>query len=269
MTIIQDGAHGIEAPPVAGDPSTFPPHAELVRTLLGHGGFGSLTTTTPDGYPYGSLAAFSVVADGSLLLCISDIAEHTQNARGTSRAGMFVGVPHPTDGDPLDQPRVSLIGNLIEYPASRNDIDQHLALHPQTSAYMHFDDFAWWRLQVERARFVGGFGTMSWVDGPAIGEALIDPVLPHAQPAIDHMNADHRPACLAMARTLAGLADATGATIDAIDRHGLTLSVDTAAGSRTARLGFLDGPLESAKEIRAAVVALAQAADSQSEPANR
>ncbi len=251
-------AHDAGAPPVAGDSTNFPSHAELVRTLLAATGFGSLTTLTEHGYPYGSLAAFSVLPDGAALMCLSDMAEHTQNARRESRAGLFVAATQSADDthDPLDEPRAGIVGDLRPFQASPDDIDRHLDRHPQTSNYMDFSDFGWRRLEPVAARFVGGFGSMSWVDGADIAGASADPVMPHARPAIDHMNADHADACLDMARGLAGLDTATAATVHAIDRHGITLYVDTADGFRVARLGFADGPLDSAGDVRGAVVEL-------------
>ncbi|MBA3801922.1 MAG: DUF2470 domain-containing protein [Acidimicrobiia bacterium] len=70
------------------------------------------------------------------------------------------------------------------------------------------------------------------------------------------MNADHADATLAMAQHLAGLSSATAATVHVIDRHGVTLYADTAEGFRMARVGFGDGPLHDAVEIRTAVVDL-------------
>jgi putative heme iron utilization protein len=255
-------AHDAGAPPVAGDPANFPSHAELVRTLLAATGFGSLTTLTDLGYPYGSLAAFSVLPDGAALMCLSDMAEHTQNARRVSRAGLFVAATRSVDDshDPLDEPRASIIGDLHTFDPSPADIERHLARHSQTANYMDFSDFGWWRLTIVAARFVGGFGSMSWVAGADIVDATADPVMPDARAAIDHMNADHADACLDMARGLAGLDGATAATVHAIDRHGLTLYVDTTDGFRVARLGFPDGPLGEASQVRGAVVELTRRA---------
>lgn len=255
-------AHDAGAPPVAGDPANFPSHAELVRTLLAAAGFGSLTTITERGYPYGSLAAFSVLTDGSVLMCLSEMAEHTQNARRVERAGLFVAASRSSDDthDPLDEPRASIVGDLRPFDATPSDVERHLARHPQTANYMDFADFGWWRLEIVSARFVGGFGSMSWVDGATIAAAPADPVLPRARAAIDHMNADHADACLDIARRLGGLDTATSATVHAIDRHGMTLYVDTDAGFRVARLGFPDGPLDDAGQVRGAVVELTRRA---------
>lgn len=248
------GTHATIAPAVAGDPSSFPSHAECVRTLLGEGGFATLTTVTPGGYPYGSLAAYSVLADGSVLMCLSDMAEHTQNARRDARAGMLVSAPLDATRDPLDEPRASLLGDLAVHDASDDDVARHVAIHPTTSAYMDYSDFSWWRLSIASARFVGGFGSMSWVEGEAVADAVVDEVQRASRPAVDHMNADHADANLDMVRHLGGVAAATSASVHAIDRHGITLYAEVAGEVHTVRVRFLDGPLTSPAQVRGAVV---------------
>lgn len=134
-----------------------------------------------------------------------------------------------------------------------------------TSAYMDYTDFRWWRLAIGSARFVGGFGSMSWVTGDEIAAAVVDEVHRSSRGAIDHMNADHAHANLDMVRHLGGVHDATDARLHAIDRHGVTLYADrpstTGTGVvQTVRLRFPSGPLASPEELRAAVVDLARRA---------
>lgn len=253
---------------IAGDVASFPGHAELVRTLLAAGRFATLTTLTAAGpvaagFPYGSLVAYSAGTDGSPLVCISELAEHTRNAHADGRAGMLLtGLAVDADADPLDHPRASLVGRLAPCTPSTASIEAHLALHPGVGDYAGFPDFGWWQLHIEAARYVGGFGHMSWVTGAEIAAAEPDPVVPHAQAAIDHMNADHAGANLDMVRHLAGVSAAVEARVHSIDRHGLTLYADVpgAGALVTARLRFLDGPLGSPDDVRGAVVALARTA---------
>lgn len=251
---------------IAGDTTSFPSHAELVRTMLAAGRFATLTTLTAgdaSGYPYGSLVAYSVLADGSPLLCISELAEHTRNAHADARAGLLLtGLAVDAGSDPLDRPRTSLVGRLTPYTPTDAERDAHLALHPGAVEYAGFPDFGWWRLTIERARYVGGFGHMSWITGAEIAAAAVDTVLSGAQSAIDHMNADHADASLDMVRALAGVTAATSARVHAIDRHGITLyaEVPDSAALVSARVAFADGPLAGPADVRRAVVALAQAA---------
>jgi heme iron utilization protein len=252
---------------IHGDATTFPAHAELVRTLLAVGRFATLTTTTAaghagPGFPYGSLVAYSVLFDGSPLLCLSDLAEHTRNVRTDSRAGLLLtGLPVDDESDPLDRPRAGLVGRLEPYEPGAAELAAHVEAHPGVNDYVDFADFGWWRLSIEAARYVGGFGHMSWVTGHDIAAAEPDPVLAGSRAAVDHMNADHGDALRDMAHWLAGVTDATAARVHSIDRHGMTLYVDRSVDAplATARIAF-DGPLGSPEDVRPAVVALARRA---------
>jgi len=258
---------------IHGDVDSFPAHAELVRTLLHVGRFATLTTNTTSGhaapgFPYGSFVAYSVLDDGSPLLCISDLAEHTRNARADARAGMLLsGLPVDDRADPLDRPRASLVGRLASFEPSETEVEAHVELHPGAVGYVDFDDFGWWRLSIDAARYIGGFGHMSWVSGADIAAARPDSVLAGSSTAVEHMNADHADAVLDMAHVLAGITDAISARVHAIDRHGMTLYADRGANAPlvTARVAFVDGPLASADDVRGAVVALARRARERAE----
>ena len=249
---------------IYGDAETFPSHAELVRTLLSIGRFATLTTVTTAGhaeagFPYGSLVAYSVLDDGSPLVCISEFAEHTRNAHANSKAGMLLtGLPVDDAADPLDRPRAGLLGHLRAYEPTETEWARHAQLHPGVLDYVDFPDFAWWRLKVAAARYVGGFGHMSWVTGAEIAAAEADMVLSGAEAAVQHMNADHADACLDMARWLADIRDATAARVHSIDRHGITLYADVPGSVvlATARVAFPSAPLASAADVRPAVVEL-------------
>jgi hypothetical protein len=261
---------------VHGDIDTFPSHAELVRTLLSIGRFATLTTVTATGqaeagYPYGSLVAYSVLNDGSPLVCISELAEHTRNARADSRAGMLLtGLPVDEAADPLDRPRASLVGHLRRHEPAEVERAAHVALHPGVLGYFDFPDFNWWRLEIVAARYVGGFGHMSWVTGEDIASASPDTVLVGSQGAVEHMNADHADACLDMTRWLAGIRNAAAARVHSIDRHGLTLYAEVSGSNvlATARIAFPDAPLASAAGVRHAIVELTQRARQLAEAAS-
>jgi heme iron utilization protein len=254
---------GQSGPPIAGDPSTFPPDAELARTLAANQTRATLSTLTAEGYPYGSAVSYAVDDSGAPILLVSEMAEHTVNVRGDDRVSLLVAADIPEGADPLSTARMTLVGrmHLLDEPGERRDA--YLEAHPYAAYYADFTDFGFWRLGVEQCRFVGGFGHMSWVDGDAYAAAPVDPVSTAADGIIAHMNEDHAEANLLYATVLAGLPDATDSRMVGIDRHGITLRVETPDAPRMARLGFPE-PLASADDARPAVIELLARARAQS-----
>ena len=246
---------GQSGPPIAGDPTTFPPDAELARTLAASQTRATLSTLTAEGYPYGSAVSYAVDESGAPILLISDMAEHTVNVRGDDRVSLLVAADIPDGADPLSTARMTLVGrmSLLDEPGERRTA--YLDAHPYASYYADFTDFGFWRLDVEQCRFVGGFGHMSWVSGDGYATAPVDPIAPVADGVVAHMNEDHADANLLYATALAGLPDATTARMVGIDRHGITLRVETPDAPRMARLGF-PAPLTAADEARPAVIEL-------------
>jgi putative heme iron utilization protein len=241
---------------IAGDTSSFPTDAEYARSLAHAQGRASMSTLTAEGYPFGSVVSYVCTALGEPVVCISAMAEHTINARRDTRASVLIAEPVPAGADPLASARLTLVGDLVEYESVPDELRAaFLERHPSARYYVDYTDFSWWRLVPTSVRFVGGFGHMSWVGVPQYTEAQPDPIGPAADGICQHMNDDHRQANLMYAQVLAGLADATDATMAAVDRYGFVLDVQTPAGARQARIAFPQ-PVSSGEQVRAAVVAL-------------
>ncbi|MFN8607759.1 MAG: pyridoxamine 5'-phosphate oxidase family protein [Vulcanimicrobiota bacterium] len=168
-------------------------HAEFSRTLL-RGGEGALSTLA-DGFPYGSLVQYAADAHGNPLLFISDLAEHTQNLLIDPRASLMVW-DQAGELDPLAVGRVTLVGRAVK---ASEGLETYLEAIPQARAYTGFKDFHLWRLEVERVRYVGGFGQMSWVAVEEYRQSEPDPVAKLAAGVISHMNEDHGDALLLLA----------------------------------------------------------------------
>lgn len=168
-------------------------HAEFSRTLA-RGGEAALSTLT-DGFPYGSLIQYACDAQGQPLMLISDLAEHTQNLLLDPRASLLAW-DAAGEQDPLAVGRVTLIGRAVK---TEEGLEDYLQFHPQARAYASFKDFHLWRLEVERVRYVGGFGHMSWVSVDDYKQAQPDPVAALAQGVISHMNEDHADALVLLA----------------------------------------------------------------------
>jgi putative heme iron utilization protein len=93
-------------------------------------------------------------------------------------------------------------------------------------------------LQVQRVRWVGGYGRMDSASAAEYAAAEADPIRPHAAGAIEHLNADHAAGLVDMARTFGGYPDTESALCTGIDRYGLDLKVHTPRGDAYTRVGF-------------------------------
>ncbi|MEL6894003.1 MAG: DUF2470 domain-containing protein [Actinomycetota bacterium] len=250
-------AHETSGPPVLGDIGSFPSHAELARTLIEPGGMATLATLATSGHPYASIAPYSALVDGAPLICVSSLAEHTQYLRSDPRASVLVEATPAPGVDPLSEARVTMIGSFVPVDPTAEEIDRHLELHPFARNYVHFADFSWWRLEIANLRYVGGFGVMGWSTAEEYSTATADPIIPHATPMIDHLDADHGDACLDIVRHLAHVADAQSVSVSAIDRYGITFDARTTGDAETtvARVAFAD-VLERPDDVRAASVEL-------------
>ncbi|HEU5316232.1 MAG TPA: pyridoxamine 5'-phosphate oxidase family protein [Chloroflexota bacterium] len=153
---------------------TPPPseHAPAARDLCARERFGTLATLArdPSGYPFASVAAYALGADGQPLLLLSQLAEHTHNLLADSRASLLVTeTPRKGVPSPLALARVTLIGDVEPVPPAEGDAarEAYLRVHPEGARYLELD-FSFYRLRLRGARYVGGFGRMSWIDAPAL-----------------------------------------------------------------------------------------------------
>jgi putative heme iron utilization protein len=162
------------AKPTAKSPKPQAAPAELVRKLLRQADRAALGTALPaaayQAWPYASLVLMAAAKDGSPILFISDLSEHSKNIAADNRVSLLI---DGTAGlkDPLTGPRVSLLGRAQR--ADREDLKaRFLARHPGAKIYASFADFHVYRVEVTRAHFVAGFGRIHWIEAAEIiGEA--------------------------------------------------------------------------------------------------
>lgn len=238
----------------AGSPASAP--ATIVRGLLRAADRATLATTLAGpaggGWPYASLVLLAVDHDAAPLLLISTLAEHTRNLAADPRAAVLVDGTAGLD-EPLTGARATVLGRLVrdDDPERRA---RYLRRHPSAAGYAGFGDFAVWRMQVERAHLVAGFGRIHWVDAAAVlGRAGLKLAVREAD-VVAHMNADHADAIQLYARVLLGL-DGDGWAMTGCDEDGADLRL----GGRTARLAF-DAPVEDAEGARVELVRLVKRA---------
>jgi putative heme iron utilization protein len=208
-----------------------------------------VTDRTEPTWPYASLVLVAVDHDLSPLLLLSDLAEHSRAIARDSRVSLLF---DGTGGlaQPLTGPRVTLLGRAAKTRDERLK-SRFLRHHPDAEMYAAFQDFNFYRVSLERAHLVGGFGKIRWIEPE---ELLARPALPDLEQSeegiLSHMNRDHADAVQLYATQLLGLRGA-GWVMTGIDREGL----DLRRAADVARLP-LDVPLAAAGEARQALVEL-------------
>ena len=134
---------------------------EAARRLLGGARHGALAVLEPGtGHPLASRAAVALDADGAPLVLLSALSAHFGALEADARCALLVG--EPGAGDPLAHPRLTVIGTARRLgrdgPDAARVRARWLAAHPKAALYVDFADFAFWRLEPERASLNGGFG---------------------------------------------------------------------------------------------------------------
>jgi len=238
-----------------------PTHAERIRTLLSLVPVGTLSTLSRKhpGFPFGSLMPFALDSAGRPIFLISNMAMHTQNLKEDPRCSLFVGQVG-ADGDALGSARATLVGDAI--PVPEQDLasvrQQYLARHENSRYWVDFADFSFFRLQPVDLYYVGGFGTMGWVDAGDFEHAAPDPLADAAPGILTHMNEDHVDAMILLAKSHAGI-EATEATMTSVDRLGFSLKLKTSDGVKGVRINFLRA-VATPQETRAMLVEMVRQA---------
>jgi len=240
-----------------------PTYAERVRTLVSLSTIATLSTVSRKrhGYPFGSLMPYAIDGSGRPIFLISNMAMHTQNLQDDPRASLFVG--QAGDGDPLGTARATLVGDVLPIPVEEigEPREIYLSRYENSRSWVDFKDFGFYLLQPLDIYYVGGFGVMGWVSADDYASAKVDPLAEAAAGILGHMNADHVPAMILLAKVHSGLdaIDATAATMTAVDRLGFHLRLRTAEGMKGTRINFLR-EVQTADETRTVLVEMVRAA---------
>lgn len=241
-----------------------PTYAERVRTLVSLTSIATLSTVSRkrEGYLFGSLMPYALDLAGRPIFLISNMAMHTQNLKAAPKASLFVG--QTVEGDALGAARATLIGNVESIPES--DLaaarEHYLTRHENSQSWVDFEDFGFYRLHPLDIYYVGGFGVMGWVSAEDYQQAQPDPLAEAAAGILAHMNADHVPAMILLAKTYVGY-DATEATMTATDRLSFHLRLRTAEGMKGIRINYLR-EVQNAQETRKVLVEMVRQAEAKS-----
>ena len=217
------------------------------RSLALAESFGVLSTISLDlaGYPFGSVTPYCMDRMCRPTIYISPIAQHTKNIVADSRVSLTV-IERTESDDVQAQGRVTCIANASEVPAGDHDVrERYFRYFPSARQYEGTHAFEFFRLELVRVRFIGGFGQIFWMKPEEF--MMANPFSPAEEGRIiQHMNQDHSDV---LRRSLGGAA----AEMVGIDAEGF----DVLGGNRKVRIGFAS-PVKNLEEARRAFVDLAR-----------
>jgi putative heme iron utilization protein len=227
---------------------------EARRFLRGtHNGLLSTFSARHEGYPYGSVAPFVLDHDGQPLILISTIAEHTKNIIENCKVSLLV-FAETKDGptDLLANGRLTLLGDAEQTDKSDPLLrERYLRYFPAAAQYFEMHDFYFYRIQLQQARYIAGFGKMAWMEGSELRSPRT-PLAAMEAGILEHMNADHHDSLLQYCAHVHGV-KASNAKMVGIDSDGFDVRADTAL----LRFDF-EQPIHDAQGARAALVALSK-----------
>ena len=223
------------------------PKQSAARELLLRQSFGVLSTISIDvaGYPFGSVTPYCADDRCRPIIYISHIARHTRNIIADSRVSLTVVENVGGSDDVQAQGRVTCIANAC--PIGQDETcprERYFRYFPSARQYDQTHDFAFFRLELVRVRFIGGFGQIYWVEPR---EFMAQNPFSAAQEShiLQHMNKDHSDA-------LQHYCGGDAAEMAGIDADGF----DVLSSGRKIRFSFKT-PVRNMEEARQALVAMA------------
>jgi heme iron utilization protein len=208
------------------------PAATIARQLLRSRDTASLATSL-EGRPYVSLALVATAPDGAPLLLISQLAQHTMNIASNPDVALLLDGTQGLD-EPLTGPRVTVLGRaaVADDPLLRA---RFLARHPSAALYADFADFHLYRVAVERAHLVAGFGRIHWIAAADLLPPAIGALAAAEGEILRRLNETEAPAIALCARVMLG-GGGDGWSLTGLDAEG----ADLRRGGAVARLPFAE-----------------------------
>ncbi len=225
---------------------------QAAKRLLRETGTGALGTVAGGGAPYVSLVTVASDPDGSPLLLLSKLALHTENIGRDHRVSLLLSA-NVKAGDPLAGVRVSVSGTIAK-TENASAKRRFLARHPSAKGYAEFSDFNFFRIEMERAHLVAGFGRIVDLTPEDLRTSLqgADQLLAAEESAVNHMNEDHLDAIALYAKKLGETSDDW--RLASLDPEGC----DLVRGETARRLEFPER-VTSGETLRKTLVKMVQA----------
>lgn len=226
-------------------------HARAPRCLLRAHRYGALSTLSVKfgGHPFGSIAPYLTDHDGSVLLFLSEMAEHTKNLRQDPRISL---ISHDhNDARIQTQGRITVVGEAQPLEGRERYAARWLRHFPENEQLFALGDFGFYRITPTAVRHVAGFGQARWYNSHFTVAPY--PLMTEEEPLIARLNTTARDTLRAICHNWLAIS-ANDVRVVGIDCDGIALAAD----GRMARCDFAR-PVTDAPAAEAEIALLASA----------
>lgn len=172
------------------EPDAFSPVATARRLVRQARTAALATIARRTGHPFGSMVSVACEPDGTPILLMSTLAAHSRNLAEDPRASLLY--EDRTVADPQQGARVTVVGRVEKIEDPKEAARRYLARLPEAALYAGFGDFAFFRLVVDDAHLVAGFGRAMRVRGEdlLLDVAAAGPLLAAEAEILSRLDAD-------------------------------------------------------------------------------
>lgn len=127
-------------------------------------GKAATLSTTYDKVAFGSLVPYALDGKGQPIIFISDMALHTKNLKKDPKCSLMVA--KLSKDDIFNSARITFVGKMVKVPDDEVEAVSKLYLekHPAAKDFIELEDFAFYRLEISKIYWVGGFGDIEWIE---------------------------------------------------------------------------------------------------------
>ena len=175
--------------------------------LLRESNEGVLSTISKkfEGYPFGSFTTYTTDRNRTVIIYASGLAQHTKNLVQNSKASLTI-YNLKKNGDQQDSQRLTLLGDLV-LADNQDDCKERFSLFlPHSVNYHKMHDFSFYKLLINQARWIGGFGQIAWLK-PEHWTDSKPKWLEREESIINHMNDDHSNSIISTLHAQIGVKD--------------------------------------------------------------
>eukprot|EP00798_Chlamydomonas_sp_ICE-L_P027540 gene27540-8794_t len=247
---------------VGGSQVDLPSPSVAVRNLVEHARFGHLCSVMSGmhhrraGYPFGTLVDFATDGAGHPIFCLSPLAIHPRNLKEDSRTSLVVQMPGWTG---LANARVTIFGDVHPLPEDLQDLQAQAAniffakhANERKERFLSGNVVYYRMNNIVDIYFVGGFGTVQWID-PAEYSACVpdEVVLNHPMRTLQALNEYY---AVDLPKLIHSTRPADELTFISIDASGCDIRVRHGTEFTVGRLAF-DSKVHNKREAMEAVEA--------------